>query len=446
MNKRIIAILTTAMLAANVTCLNAEAARLIRASTSDPANIEVIDGEKVLSRIVEIYEGERIGIVVDNLSDVKYISYSSKNNRAAVSADLIMIGYRAGEDVISLYVEYKNGDWDSLTINVKVIPTKHISDEERQEIEKLEQKRQYSYLRRQIELAGGLSIDNQRLTLEKVREIIDSSEDPRDIYVKMCKYHGFPDAECRYSNSDDYIFWLDDKGSEYVEFASDCVIYGKVAENGNDIAFQTLYPEKYATELITPESNSNSINYWYIEYHELDKIGNGTVNLNFIDEETGEAFTDTSGTFQIVSDFGTLEEKVVKSWNVSEGSSITVTDLPKDKSYELRYFGDIHGEFPEESRYIIDYSKSMGGRIVFGLKDKQNITVYMDKLYSSNPYLLGDVNGDKNLNIADLVTFRNWLMNKKDTYLINWRAADICKDDLLDVFDYCQMKKIIINK
>ena len=77
MNKRIIAIFTTAMLAIDVTCLNAEAARLIRASTSDPANIEVIDGEKMLSRIVEIYEGERIGIVVDNLSDVKYISYSS---------------------------------------------------------------------------------------------------------------------------------------------------------------------------------------------------------------------------------------------------------------------------------------------------------------------------------------------------------------------------------
>lgn len=57
----------------------------------------------------------------------------------------------------------------------------------------------------------------------------------------------------------------------------------------------------------------------------------------------------------------------------------------------------------------------------------------------------GDVNGDNVFNIADVVMINKWLLNKTDTELVNWKAADLCKDDNIDVFDMIEMRKILIS-
>ena len=57
----------------------------------------------------------------------------------------------------------------------------------------------------------------------------------------------------------------------------------------------------------------------------------------------------------------------------------------------------------------------------------------------------GDVNGDGSFNIADVVVFQKWLLNPKDNPLRNFRAADLCTDDRLDVFDLCLMKKKLME-
>ena len=223
----------------------------------------------------------------------------------------------------------------------------------------------------------------------------------------------------------------------------EAVFYEKVAEDGTVTAVQILYPEKYATELTAPEDNRKD--YYYIKYHQLDTIGTGTVKVKFVDEETGKEFTDDAETFQLVTDYNTVNEKVVKSWDISECSEVTITDLPKKNGYELWYIDKSASDGSDGSIYIVDQDKGTG-RFSFGLKDELDLTVYMNKFYFENPYLLGDVNGDKNVNMADLVTFRNWLAGRTDTALINCRAADLCHDNVLDVFDYCRMKNIIINK
>ena len=134
----------------------------------------------------------------------------------------------------------------------------------------------------------------------------------------------------------------------------------------------------------------------------------------------------------------------MKSWDISDGSEVTITDLPKKNSYELRYIDKSANNGSDEGIFIVDQNKGTG-RFGFGLNDELSLTVYMTKFYYDNPYLLGDVNGDKSLNMADLVTLRNWLLGSNDTILINWRAADLCRDDVLDVFDYCRLKNIIIT-
>lgn len=58
----------------------------------------------------------------------------------------------------------------------------------------------------------------------------------------------------------------------------------------------------------------------------------------------------------------------------------------------------------------------------------------------------GDVNADGEFNISDLVLLQRWLLDVPDTELNDWRAADLCRDNRLDVFDLCLMRSELIAK
>ena len=59
----------------------------------------------------------------------------------------------------------------------------------------------------------------------------------------------------------------------------------------------------------------------------------------------------------------------------------------------------------------------------------------------------GDINCDGNLSISDVVMFQKWLLGVPDAELLNWKAADFCKDNRLNVFDLALMKRdLIYNK
>ena len=76
------------------------------------------------------------------------------------------------------------------------------------------------------------------------------------------------------------------------------------------------------------------------------------------------------------------------------------------------------------------------GRMKTGIGTDDPIIIIPDEPASS-----GDVNGDGEFNVADLVLLQKWLLDVPDTHLENWKAADLCEDDNLDVFDLCLMKK-----
>ena len=58
----------------------------------------------------------------------------------------------------------------------------------------------------------------------------------------------------------------------------------------------------------------------------------------------------------------------------------------------------------------------------------------------------GDVNADGVFNIADVILFQKWLLAVPDTHLADWKAADFCEDEKLNVFDFCLMKKELITE
>ncbi|WP_296691122.1 dockerin type I repeat-containing protein [Ruminococcus sp.] len=56
----------------------------------------------------------------------------------------------------------------------------------------------------------------------------------------------------------------------------------------------------------------------------------------------------------------------------------------------------------------------------------------------------GDINGDGSLSVGDVLLMQKWLLGTADAKLANWKAADFCRDNKLDIFDLIKMRKKLI--
>ncbi|HNZ99662.1 glycosyl hydrolase [Ruminococcus sp.] len=55
----------------------------------------------------------------------------------------------------------------------------------------------------------------------------------------------------------------------------------------------------------------------------------------------------------------------------------------------------------------------------------------------------GDLNGDGQVNVADAVILQKFILGSKDVTAANWVAGDLCEDQVLDVFDMIEMRKLL---
>ncbi|MBO5163039.1 MAG: dockerin type I repeat-containing protein [Ruminococcus sp.] len=401
----------------------------IRTITVDNSNDNITE--------IELYEGEQVQLdfqldpAIYDLEDVR--SYE-ENKSPIVSYDGKLAGCSSGKYRVDVFVR-NTVDYGKkmFILDVNVLPNENISAENRAELDRINNFLLNDYRRRKMELVGALDEESPRLTIDKMQEIIDSANDYDEIIKKANKYVGYPD-DVSGSGNVSYTYWFDAKGSETISIGVDSrfIAYTKTADDGTVIGSQLLYPEK--TEFLP---NGKDKNYDYIQYNQIKPAGNGTLNLKFINGTTGEPFTETNGKFQLVSE---ADDNVIKSWDTSEGSEITIGDLSPEDTYELRYIDDYHGEFPDQYRYEIDHDKGTS-RFSFGYDSELSHKVYLRKRHWGDPQLIGDVNSDDRFNIADVVILQKWLLGKPDTVLMNWGAADLCSDGVLDVYDLCLMKR-----
>ncbi|MBR6599805.1 MAG: dockerin type I repeat-containing protein, partial [Oscillospiraceae bacterium] len=60
-----------------------------------------------------------------------------------------------------------------------------------------------------------------------------------------------------------------------------------------------------------------------------------------------------------------------------------------------------------------------------------------------------DVNGDGEFGISDLVATANYILQRENTSddvkFINWKAADLCEDNVIDSFDLVLMRKRLVK-
>lgn len=121
-------------------------------------------------------------------------------------------------------------------------------------------------------------------------------------------------------------------------------------------------------------------------------------------------------------------------------------------SYSVYTF-NLSDETGREYYYSFDSFGSSLGKNISGAAEG---TVFLFAVYNDSaiipvdvpiePEILkGDVNNDGEFSISDVVLLQKWLLAVPDTHLDNWRAADLCKDDRLDVFDLCLMKRLLLT-
>ena len=253
---------------------------------------------------------------------------------------------------------------------------------------------------------------------------------------------------------------VDERVEKILKNAKDGTIYLMHDSAGNDktvealkIALPKLVEQGYEfvtiSELFerqgeTPKKNIlySSVTKYpcksYSLYQEIDS-GNDKISLDMSTlKKLGDAY---AVELNYISSTGNPPVIALQRWT-SEPSlwhAVQPSYFNGDKAVFLA--SDIQSAFDELG---IDYSDI----------DGISISAYGGDLTASDIKLLvnsgnkesvrGDVNADGELNVSDLVLLQKWLLAVPDTKLADWKAADLCKDDRLDVFDLCLMRKELL--
>ena len=274
--------------------------------TEEPMKIELCEGE-----VIQLEFSEKFAI-----SSNPDIRVYSNDFYAAVTQDLKLIGYNSGEGMVSIYF---GDDWVDLDVNVT--PSENIADENRAEFDRLHalgEKKGNLYIRKQMQLLGVINENAQRLDMETVEEIIDTSDNLDEIIKRFDRYHYFPDLSPLGEATTKFIYWFDEKGKDQIVccMENNMVYYQKIADNGTIVGAQILYPQK-------DEFHENTNIYddiYYIEYNQIPPEGdvNGDGIFNVADAVTFRKWLNGSSNTEIdtwiTADF--CEDDVLDSFDL----------------------------------------------------------------------------------------------------------------------------------
>lgn len=174
----------------------------------------------------------------------------------------------------------------------------------------------------------------------------------------------------------------------------------------------------------------------------------------FVDKNYGTICRLTLKNVSFDAYYGMYETGKVYEWG-GMGTAALITINPHlggvcGKNYgsvsECKASGTIH---LEETRTSYNANNAVVYD-VFGnpIEDEMLEEFWLIDRYLDNPSyypLDGDINNDGKFNVADIVLLQKWLLAVPDTHLDTWKAADLCTDNRLDVFDLVLIKRELIN-
>lgn len=160
-------------------------------------------------------------------------------------------------------------------------------------------------------------------------------------------------------------------------------------------------------------------------------------NKVYLDEQLDAIYTNfvQKGTPAIIGEFGCAYTKdnmnEIVSWAdyyVTKCESYGIPCFYWDNGSQYKLFNRNNGSVTQENLLGTMLAAATGSTF------EVDNTIY------------GDVNDDGSFNVSDVVLLQKWLLAVPNTQLANWKAADLCKDERLNVFDLCMMKRLLVQK
>lgn len=199
----------------------------------------------------------------------------------------------------------------------------------------------------------------------------------------------------------------------------DCAARGPMARKANIHLYNNIY--EHQTDV---GQDSRADSYFFSEYNLFENCDDCTViksggtiksfNDSFVNcehETTGKVVSSRDEAVSNNNKYSDFDTNAEFSY-IPSGDYILETDTTKLKA-EFEVDGGTMDE-PDANAEVIE------------------VPVISD--------ISGDVNGDGEFNIADAVALQAFLLGRTQT-LANWKNADLCKDDQLDVFDIMFMRR-----
>lgn len=224
----------------------------------------------------------------------------------------------------------------------------------------------------------------------------------------------------------------------------DDIVWGNGANNGNLYSYRVNISDHgneagdYLTHIYAYDAlgNNSSISVGVVKPMK-DDIDPNISDIRILDvDESGYTVkckvTDNNNVSRVVfptwtlkeDDNGNNQDDIIWGWGERDGNTFTYRVNSKEHNGEIeKYLTHI---------YAYDYSNNVVSTSC-GVIEK--LTDY---------YVEGDCNVDGSFNVSDVVLIQKWLLAIPDTHFANWKAADMCEDDRLDVFDLCLMKRKLI--
>ncbi|SFX83337.1 RICIN domain-containing protein [Ruminococcus sp. XPD3002] len=231
--------------------------------------------------------------------------------------------------------------------------------------------------------------------------------------------------------------------------------------------------------------NNDNLELWYydstfknkrFDIIKMDCGGNLPINVdgNFNGDFYGKIKCNTNGKYltntdnNVVCADDTYNNDQVWHFKWQHDGSYSITSYADEKSMDIYCAKEENGTNVQMMPYVGNtaqrfwiynmndayYIQPLCSALPFTLNgDNLEIWIY-DKTFENKkfdiievkPYsnVEGDCNNDGKFNVSDVVLLQKWLLAVPDTHFENWKAADMCEDDRLDVFDLCMMKRKLI--
>ena len=172
----------------------------------------------------------------------------------------------------------------------------------------------------------------------------------------------------------------------------------------------------------------------------FDGVGNGYVQADLGDSYniTAIGYTPRKGYEYRCPDAMFQISQDGKNWT-------TIHTISKQPGFAMQYIKNLSGDTTARYvRYIVPDGEPQN------IWNKDNVyccNIAEMKIYGESAGtadVIGDVNKDGSFSVADAVMLQKWLLNVPDATLTDLKSADLCADGIIDVFDFCKIRELLV--